>query len=109
MNNFKFKINGHTWKVQIKSREEMLRIYQLIHKEAEDCFGLTLRQYNMIYINENLCEEEKIRTLKHELTHCFIWEMGFAYVDFNDEEIICEFVASIHDFIEEVLGKWTKK
>ena len=24
--------------------------------------------------------------------------MGFAYVDFNNEELICEFVATINDF-----------
>ena len=104
MKEISFKINNHKWKIKLKHRETMLEIYKQIDKDAYDCFGLTLRQFNMIYINDGLCEEEKIKTLKHELTHCYIWEMGFYYVDF-DEETICEFVASINDFINEIIDK----
>lgn len=100
-----FSINNHKWTIKQKSKVEMLEIYQLIEPNATDCLGLTLRQFNTIYINDGLCEDEKIRTLKHELTHCFIWEMGFYYADFNNEEMICEFVATIHSFINYVMKK----
>ena len=31
--------------------------------------------------------------------------MGFYNVDFNNEELVCDFVASIYDFIEKTLNK----
>jgi len=100
-----FIINNHKWEIKLRPKLEMLEIYKCIDEEATDCFGLTLRQFNAIYINEDLCYDEQIKTLKHELTHCFIWEYGYYYVDFNNEETICEFVASINDFINEVIDK----
>lgn len=105
MKQISFKINNHKWKIELKPMEEMVEKYRQINPDACDCFGLTFRQHNKIYINNDLCEEEKIKTLKHELTHCFIWEYGYYYVDFNNEETICEFVASINDFINEVIDK----
>ena len=105
----KFKINNHTWTIEHKPMEEMVEKYRRISPDACDCFGLTFRQFNKIYINENLCEEERIKTLKHELTHCFIWEMGFYYANFDDEEMICEFVASISDFINEIVNKYINR
>ena len=105
---FSFKINNHIWKVKQKPRNIMLDIYKNINEEAIDCFGLTLRQFNLIYINDGLCEEQKIKTLKHELTHCFIWEMGFYYIDF-EEETICEFVSAINDFINYVIEKGSEE
>ena len=63
----KFKINNHTWTIEHKPMEEMVEKYRRISPDACDCFGLTFRQFNKIYINENLCEEERIKTLKHEL------------------------------------------
>lgn len=100
-----FEINKHKWEIKLRDRTEMLDIYKCIEENATDCFGLTLRQFNIIYINKDLCNDEKIKTLKHELTHCFIWEMGYYYVDFNNEETICEFVATINDFINYVIEK----
>ena len=105
MKETEFTINNHSWEIRLRPREEMLEIYKCINEDATDCFGLTLRQFNKIYINEELCEDEQIKTLKHELTHCFIWEYGYYYVDFNNEELICEFVSSINDFINEVINK----
>ena len=52
-----------------------------------------------------MVNRNKTRTLKHELTHCYIWENGFYNVDFNNEELICDFVSGIYDFINETLEK----
>ena len=100
-----FIINNHLWFIFEKPGEELLNEYiKRIGNNSYMCNGLTLYKDHKIWIAEELCNDEKIRTLKHELTHCYIWEMGFYNVEFNYEEIICDFVATIHDFINEVLG-----
>jgi len=101
-----FKINNHTWLIEYKPGDELLEEYKKrIQKEnVHTCNGLTFYKDHMIWIAKEMCNDEIERTLKHELTHCYIWEMGFYNVEFNYEEIICDFVASIFDFIKEVLN-----
>lgn len=101
----KFTINNHKWKIEIKPMEELLVEYHKRKPDAYSVFGLTFYQEHKIWIAEELCKDEKTRTLKHELTHCYIWEMGFYNVEFNYEEVICDFVASIYGFINEVLNE----
>lgn len=103
MKNFTFKINNHEWEIYILEEEHLLNEYRKRQPEAYSCLGLTFYKEHKIWIAKELCEDEKIRTLKHELTHCYIWENGFYNVDFNNEELVCDFVASIFDFINNVL------
>ena len=105
MKQFKFKIKNHIWKVEIMPEICLLKEYHKRQPEAYACLGLTFYKDHKIWIAEDLHEDEKIRTLRHELTHCYIWENGFYNVDFNNEELICDFVASISGFISEVIEK----
>lgn len=100
-----FTINNHKWVIEEKPSGLLLEIYnKRTGNNAYMCNGLTFYKDHKIWIDEELCDDEKIRTLKHELTHCYIWEMGFNNVEFNYEEVICDFVATIHNFINEVIG-----
>ena len=98
-----FYINKHKWKVEIRPEEDLLTEYHKRQPNAYGCLGLTFYKEHKIWLAEELCKDELKRTLKHELTHCYIWENGFYNVDFNNEEMICDFVASIYDFIENIL------
>lgn len=98
-----FVINNHKWEIEIKDEEKLLNEYHKRQPNAYACFGLTFYKEHKIWIAKELCLDEKIRTLKHELTHCYIWENGFYNVDFNNEELICDFVASIYNFIKEII------
>lgn len=100
----KFKINGHKWNIEIRPEEDLLKEYHKRQPDAYACLGLTFYKEHKIWIAEELCDDEKRRTLMHELTHCYIWENGFYNVDFNNEELICDFVASIYNFINNLLG-----
>ena len=100
----KFKINGHEWNIEIRPEEDLLKEYHKRQPNAYSCLGLTFYKEHKIWISEELCDDEKRRTLIHELTHCYIWENGFYNVDFNNEELICDFVASIYNFINNLLG-----
>ena len=101
-----FTINNHIWVIEEKRGEELLEVYKerTGNNNSYMCNGLTFYKEHKIWIAQDLCKDEKIRTLKHELTHCYIWEMGFYNVEFNYEEVICDFVATIYDFIKKVLS-----
>lgn len=107
---FKFKINNDEWLVEEKNKDELREMYE---NETEEktffVFGVTQKSKHIIYINQDMCEEQKIKTLKHELTHCYIWEYGLYNVMDINEEVICDIVASSNDFINEVIEQYKNK
>lgn len=101
----KFKINNDNWEIKEVNKDKMKEIWNRMTGEDTCVFGLTVKTSQIIFINSDICKEQKIKTLKHELAHCYIWEYGFYYVD-ADEETICEIVAKSNDFINEVVNKY---
>lgn len=106
----KFTINNDEWQIEEKSKNELKELYE---KETQEktyfVFGVTIKSAHIIYINKDMCEEQKIKTLKHELTHCYIWEFGLYNVMDINEEVICDIVASSNDFINEVIEQYKNK
>lgn len=102
----KFKMNNHEWEIEERPEEELLEEYHKRQPNAYACLGLTFYKEHKIWIASELCAGEKERTLKHELTHCYIWENGFYNVDFNNEELICDFIASAIDIIHEIVERY---
>jgi hypothetical protein len=76
---------------------------------ASFAFGVTIFPKHEIWINEDMCFEQQIKTLKHELTHCFIWSYGMYNVEVYNEEFICDLVSASNDFINEVVEKYKKQ
>lgn len=100
----KFKINNNTWEIIQKDKQTLLDKYRKeINEDCTFAFGVCIFPEHEIWINKDMCEEEKIKTLKHELTHCFIWEYGLGQVPHFTEEMVCDLVSSIHDFIDKIL------
>jgi Zn-dependent peptidase ImmA (M78 family) len=53
-----------------------------------------------------------IRTLKHELTHVWLWEYGHNQHEEGKKysyEDVCEIVANSNDFINEIVDKYKKE
>lgn len=104
---FEFEINNDKWQIEEKSKEELKELYEAeMEEKAYFVFGVTIKSQHIIYINKDMCEEQKIKTLKHELTHCYIWEHGLYNVMDVNEEVICDIVASSNDFINEVVEQY---
>ena len=105
----KFTINNDEWQIEEKSKDELKELYE---KETQEktyfVFGVTIKSAHIIYINKDMCEEQKIKTLKHELTHCYIWEFGLYNVMDINEEVICDIVASSNDFINVIVEQYKK-
>ena len=103
----KFKINNNSWEIKEKDKDELKELYEEATEEkVYYVFGVTEKSQHNIYINKDMCKEQKIRTLKHELTHCYIWEYGLYNVIDINEEVICDIVASSNNFINEVVEKY---
>ena len=105
----KFKINNDEWLIEEKSKEELKELYEKEEEKAYFVFGVTIKTQHIIYINKDMCEEQKIKTLKHELTHCYIWEYGLYNVMDINEEVICDIVAASNDFINGVVEQYKKQ
>lgn len=104
----KFKINNDNWEIKEVDKDKMRELWNKITGEDTVVFGLTIKTSQMIFINSDICQEQKIKTLKHELCHCYIWEYGLYYTDF-EEETVCEIVAKSNDFINEIIEKYKKE
>ena len=98
---FKFKINNTEWTIKEVSEAE-------INNEMKNDFtlGVTIYKSQEILLLEN--QANLIKTLKHELTHVWLYEYGHAQNDDKkyDYEDICEIVASSNDFINEVIEQY---
>ena len=103
----KFKINNDTWIIKEVNKDKMRELWNKITGEDICVFGLTIKTSQMIFINSDICKEQKIKTLKHELAHCYIWEYGFYYVE-PDEETVCEIIAKSNDFINDIVERYKK-
>ena len=74
--------------------------------KSEGTLGVTIYRNQKIMLLKN--QANIIKTLKHELTHVWLYECGhnqnnektFTYED------VCEVVASINDFINEIINKY---
>lgn len=110
-----FDINNDKWFIVYKDKEEMKKLYEIQKYPDEDVFfvfGLTNKAEHYIYINQDMAIEQQIKTLKHELTHCYIWEYGLYNVPNFNEEMVCDLVASINNFINKIIEKfndWREK
>lgn len=103
----KFEINGMLWRIKLVSKRTLLDIYkETIDDDAMFCFGLTLYPQQTIFINEEMQYQTQIRTLKHELTHCFIWNNGLYNAPNFTEEMACDLVASSNNFINDIVEKY---
>lgn len=94
---FNFEINGRTWKI---------REVEFI-KDSADYIGETQYQPGLILMLQDMDEALKRKTLKHELTHVWMWEYGHNQheKEYNNEDV-CEIVANSNDFINRVVSKY---
>lgn len=98
---FWFSIGDSNWCVEEVSESYLKSLYK--ESEGGDCnyaFGFCLYPWRRIYICEEMCLEEKLRTFKHEMMHALLWTSGIQ--DFNEfsGEDICNFAAAFSSTLE---------
>ena len=72
----KFEMNNRNWEIIELSQEEMRKVYSNYKWDGEPqagrYYGLTYTDNQKVYIDKDLCQEQKRQTLMHELMHCYI-------------------------------------
>ena len=109
----KFDCNGMTYEIIEVSEDVLKDDYMKDHpkevKEEIYLFGRTDYTKHTITIDQGLNEQEKIKTLKHELCHCWMHNTANGHQEEYSEEQICEIVACSNDFINGVVEAYLKK
>lgn len=98
---FKFKINNTEWSI-----EEVDEATINNEMKGEGTLGVTIYKTQKIMLLKD--QANIIKTLKHELTHVWLYEYGHNQ---NDEktftyEDVCEIVASSNEFINETVEQY---
>lgn len=95
-----FEINNTIWSIEDVNED---RINNEVKNDTT--LGVTLYKEQKILLLTN--QVNIIKTLKHELTHVWLYEYGHNQVEkeFNCEDV-CEIVASCNDFINKIVNKY---
>lgn len=81
-------INGLKWTIEeVETRSSELIV------NGVSCFGVCKFLTQEILIDNSLKEDKQFQTLKHELTHAFLYCHLLDKKDNYTEEELCEFVA----------------
>lgn len=100
----KFKINNTEWNIKVVNEATINN-----EMKQDDTLGVTIYKTQEILLLEN--QANIIKTLKHELTHVWLYEYGHAQDDnaTYSYEDICEIVASSNEFINEIVEKFENR
>lgn len=97
----KFKINNTEWTI-----EEVDEATINNEMKADGTLGVTIYKTQKVMLLKD--QANIIKTLKHELTHVWLYEYGHNQNDdktFTYEDV-CEVVASSNDFINETIKQY---
>ena len=100
----KFKINNTEWKI-----EEVDEATINNEMKADGTLGVTIYRTQKVMLLKD--QANIIKTLKHELTHVWLYEYGHNQNDdktFTYEDV-CEMVASSNDFINEIIKEYLEQ
>lgn len=100
----KFKINNTDWTIENVDEATINN-----EMKCEETLGVTIYKIQKIMLLKD--QANIIKTLKHELTHVWLYEYGHNQNDdktFSYEDV-CEIVASINDFINEIVQAYLKQ
>lgn len=97
MKKIEFEINNDIWTIEVVSEDKINNT-----TKDDDTIGITIYKEYKILLLEN--QANIVKTLKHELTHVWLYEYGHNQQNrqFNYEDV-CEIVASCFDFIELIV------
>lgn len=102
-NEYKIKINSLNFKIiEVDEIEKT--------DDGRQTIGYTDYINQKILLLRTLSFEQKINTLRHELTHAFLWAYGLgAMYEELPLEIVCDFVGIYSGEIVEIANKYMKE
>lgn len=105
-----FEINNEEWKIKLINKDIIKDRYnEEFNSESTFVFGLTIYSQNEIWINKDMCKAQQLKTLWHELTHCYLWSFGLTNAPHYTEEMVCDIVAASYGIIERIVIQFAEK
>ena len=100
----KFTINDTEWTIRLVNEDKM-------NNEMKNDYTLGVTIYKTQEILLLKKQANIVKTLKHELTHVWLYEYGHAQNDDSSYkyEDVCEIVASSNNFVNKVVEKFKKE
>lgn len=88
---------NHIWKLCFRDPNEVNRLFYehnpTPESERTDVLGFVTFPEMTIFISNNLDGFALAKTLRHEITHLYLWETGQEH-DNYDEEMLANFIGS---------------
>jgi len=107
----KFKINGQNWTIKELSQKEIRENSQCHGEDFQGkgrYFGVCWHDTQEIFIDKDLHQERKRKTLIHELTHCYIASFIKHSESNYDEEEVADIVSNSHNIITPIINRYFK-
>ena len=106
---FTFKslvIPKNIWKLCFRDKEEMIKLYyeNRTPEEGARIYGLVEYVNSTVYIEKDLDGFLLAKTLRHELTHIYLWETGQQDRVMNEEEV-CDFISVAAPIINKTVDE----
>ena len=101
---FEFKMNNRTWHIEELSQQEIRDDFKNHCEKAFPegrYYGVTWQDAQKIYLDKELCDEQKRITLLHELAHCYV----DCYITHIDKEYTSEELADAISFSHDIIRK----
>ena len=102
----KFEMNDRIWIIKEVEQSTFWEDDGKLEEMTEDeyFFGRTKFNKQEIWLNKEMSEEQKRKTLFHELMHCYRGSyLTFATLDNQNEELWCDVSANSHDIIHKIV------
>lgn len=101
-----FSINNRKWKILEVHQKEM---FDESEEKSGYYYGKCLIYKQIIYLDKDLPQETKRKTLLHELMHCYLSSyITLNFLDNISEDIWCDIAANSHDIIHEIVERYFK-
>ena len=104
-----FKINNITWQIVEVPQKQFWKDSNNLENmnNNEHYYGRTKNNLQEIWIDKDISEELKRKTLYHELMHCYIESYICLYdLDNQSEEFWCDLTANSHDIIHSIVEEY---
>lgn len=94
-------INKRKWSIHETAPDDSMLI-----ADGNRCKGTTHYYHHAIYINKEMRRDDKLATLRHELTHAFIYETQICDKSEYSEEELCDLVGIYGAEITDIAYKY---
>lgn len=110
----KYEINNVEWEIKEISQKEIKQIQNKRRANEEEnindinnrYYGITYNDDCIIYLDKDIKQDRKRKTLLHELTHCYIASYITHEDKSYDEEMVADIVSNSYDIITKIMNKY---